>query len=216
MLPGLSEMKCPRCKADIEKTVKRCPYCNKLFEKHTTNLGKFNFLIGITAVIICAVFFIISCSGLRMYGLFTFILYFLLITFPIAAILSGLIGYKKDKYDRYSKICLALGIFSLFLLLSIIVFVNPLLQSSKTSPKYEYGISPAVHFSMDSKNKNILVTYVNGNILWSDIKIEGQYSTSPSPNTYVHVGDVITGCSGRIIILYRPSNLYLGKFYFDE
>jgi len=48
---------------------------------------------------------------------------------------------------------------------------------------------------------------------WEDITITGNCDTS-SLGTYVQAGDIITNCSGSIILTYGPSDYLIGTFYF--
>lgn len=74
---------------------------------------------------------------------------------------------------------------------------------------------PTIKFLQDEENFKIIVTYVSGDVKWSDINISGECDKS-SLTTYVLKGDEITDCHGTITITYKPNGAVLGTFLFKE
>lgn len=75
---------------------------------------------------------------------------------------------------------------------------------------------PAINFAQDLVNKTLTVISVTPNtVLWSDIDQIGSGHCDPLSNGPVMVGDIITNCTGFIVLRYVPSNEILGFFEFD-
>ncbi len=75
--------------------------------------------------------------------------------------------------------------------------------------------TPDIKFLQDEENFRIIVTYVSGEVKWTDINISGDCDKS-SLTTYVLKGDEITNCHGTITITYNPTGALLGTFIFKE
>lgn len=76
--------------------------------------------------------------------------------------------------------------------------------------------TPEITFAMDLENNTLTVVYVNpDNVLWSDLDQIGSGNCDPLPTGNVTVGDIITNCSGTIVIRYIPTNEVIGVFEFQ-
>lgn len=75
--------------------------------------------------------------------------------------------------------------------------------------------TPTIKFLQDEENFKIIVTYVSGDVKWTDINISGECDKS-TLTTYVLKGDEITDCHGTITITYKPNGAVLGTFIFKE
>jgi hypothetical protein len=75
---------------------------------------------------------------------------------------------------------------------------------------------PTIVFNQDLINRTLTVLSVTpATIFWSDIDQIGAGNCDPFPNGNVTVGDVITNCTGIIVLRYIPLNEVLGVFEFD-
>ncbi|HEC93465.1 MAG TPA: hypothetical protein ENI51_10850, partial [Candidatus Atribacteria bacterium] len=79
-----------------------------------------------------------------------------------------------------------------------------------------HSTTPAIGFQPESQKHKIKITYVESNdVLWSDISIVGDCNTSDL-GEYVTDSDIITECSGRIIVKYIQNGVVLADYNFDE
>ena len=85
-------------------------------------------------------------------------------------------------------------------------FIDPSQQSPQT---------PTIEFHQDPGNATLQVLYADADILWSDISEVGDGSCDPLPEGNVTAGDMITNCTGIIVLLYLPTYEVLGAFEFD-
>jgi len=85
-------------------------------------------------------------------------------------------------------------------------FIDPSQQPPQT---------PDIGFQQDLGNDSITVTYVAPGELWSDIAEIGAGSCDPFPEGNVTAGDLITNCSGIIVLQYLPTYEILGVFEFE-
>jgi hypothetical protein len=75
---------------------------------------------------------------------------------------------------------------------------------------------PTVYFAQNTVNRTLTVMSVApATLLWSDIDQIGAGSCDPLPGGNIMVGDVITNCTGIIVLRYVPLNEILGVFEFD-
>ena len=76
--------------------------------------------------------------------------------------------------------------------------------------------TPEIIFAMDLENNTLTVVYVNpDDVLWSDLDQIGSGTCDPLPTGNVTVGDMITNCSGTIVLRYIPTNEVIGVFEFQ-
>lgn len=86
-------------------------------------------------------------------------------------------------------------------------FIDPSQQPPQT---------PNIGFQQDLGNNTLTVTYTTAaDILWSDISEIGAGSCNPFPAGNVTTGDMITNCTGVIVLQYIPTHEILGVFEFD-
>lgn len=79
-------------------------------------------------------------------------------------------------------------------------------------------VPPEISFVADDTNRTITVTAVNFSqpVNWSDISQVGNGTCDPLPNGTVDAGDMITNCSGWIILVYVPYSAWLYDHQFPE
>jgi hypothetical protein len=83
-------------------------------------------------------------------------------------------------------------------------------------PNQQHPQTPNIVFQQDIVNKTLQVLSINSNdVLWSDIDEIGAGSCDPLPVGNVTVGDILTNCSGIIVLQYIPTQEILGVFEFD-
>jgi hypothetical protein len=75
--------------------------------------------------------------------------------------------------------------------------------------------TPTIEFQQDLGNNTLTVVTAPTDILWSDIKEIGEGSCDPFPEGTVVAGDMITNCTGIIVLQYVPTSIILGVFEFD-
>jgi hypothetical protein len=86
-------------------------------------------------------------------------------------------------------------------------FIDPSQQPPQT---------PDIVFQQDLGNDTLTVTYATAvNVLWSDISEIGAGSCDPFPEGNVTAGDMITNCTGIVVLQYIPTYEILGVFEFD-
>jgi hypothetical protein len=86
-------------------------------------------------------------------------------------------------------------------------FIDPSQQPPQT---------PDIGFQQDLGNDTLTVTYVTAaDVLWSDVSEIGAGSCNPLPGGNVTAGDMITNCTGIIVLQYLPTYEILGVFNFD-
>jgi len=86
-------------------------------------------------------------------------------------------------------------------------FIDPSQQPPQT---------PDIGFQQDLGNDTLTVTYATAvDVLWSDISEIGAGSCDPFPEGNVTAGDMITNCTGIIVLQYIPTYEILGVFEFD-
>ncbi len=75
--------------------------------------------------------------------------------------------------------------------------------------------TPDIGFSQDNTNHTLTVISVSAaDISWSDISEVGDGSCDPLPTGNVTIGDIITNCTGIIVLLYLPTYETIGAFEF--
>jgi hypothetical protein len=83
-------------------------------------------------------------------------------------------------------------------------------------PSQQPPQTPDIGFQQDLGNDTLTVTYVTAaDVLWSDISEIGAGSCDPLPVGNVTAGDMITNCTGIIVLQYLPTYEILGVFEFD-
>lgn len=85
-------------------------------------------------------------------------------------------------------------------------FIDPTQQPPQT---------PDIGFQQDLGNDTLTVTYATADVLWSDISEIGAGSCDPFPEGNVTAGDMVTNCTGIIVLQYLPTYEILGVFEFD-
>ena len=76
--------------------------------------------------------------------------------------------------------------------------------------------TPTISFDADSQTHKISISSVDPNdVLWSDILIIGDCNTSDL-GEYVTDSDVISECSGNIILTYTENEVVLADYEFEE
>lgn len=76
--------------------------------------------------------------------------------------------------------------------------------------------TPVINFQQNETNNTLTVTYVStADIPWSDVSEIGEGSCSPFPDKNITAGDMITDCTGIIVLQYLPTYEILGVFEFD-
>jgi hypothetical protein len=85
-------------------------------------------------------------------------------------------------------------------------FINPSQQPPQT---------PLIGFQQDLTNMTLTVTSTSAiNIPWTDIAEIGAGSCDPFPEGFVTAGDIITNCTGIIVLQYLPTYEILCYFEF--
>jgi flagellar biosynthesis protein FliQ len=75
--------------------------------------------------------------------------------------------------------------------------------------------TPDIGFAQDSTNHTLSVISMSAaDILWSDISEVGEGSCDPLPTGNVTIGNMITNCTGIIILLYLPTYEVIDAFEF--
>lgn len=76
--------------------------------------------------------------------------------------------------------------------------------------------TPVIGFSPDETNNTLTVTYTSAaDILWDDLSEIGAGGCDPFPEGNVTTGDMITNCTGIIVLQYLPTYEILYVFEFD-
>jgi hypothetical protein len=75
--------------------------------------------------------------------------------------------------------------------------------------------TPVIDFQQDLGNDTLTVTYASADVLWSDLSEIGAGSCDPFPTGNVTAGEMITNCTGIIVLQYLPTFEILGVFEFD-
>ncbi len=76
--------------------------------------------------------------------------------------------------------------------------------------------TPVIGFTPDETNNTLTVTYTSAaDILWDDLSEIGAGSCDPFPQGNVTIGDMITNCTGIIVLQYLPTYEILYVFEFD-
>jgi hypothetical protein len=76
-------------------------------------------------------------------------------------------------------------------------------------------LTPNIVFQQDLGNDTLIVSYASANVQWSDIAEIGEGGCDPLPEGNVTAGDMITSCTGIIVLQYVPTYEILGVFEFD-
>lgn len=83
-------------------------------------------------------------------------------------------------------------------------------------PSQQQTQTPDIGFLQDNTNNTLTVISTSApDILWSDISEVGDGSCDPLPAGNVTAGDVITNCTGVVVLLYLPTYEVIGAFEFD-
>ncbi|HUT00026.1 MAG TPA: hypothetical protein VMY59_06895 [Candidatus Thermoplasmatota archaeon] len=84
-------------------------------------------------------------------------------------------------------------------------------------PNQQQPQTPNIVFQQDTTNKTVQVLSIDSNdVLWSDIDQIGAGSCDPLPVGNVTAGDILTNCTGIIVLQYIPTQEILGVFEFDQ
>ncbi|MBN1859941.1 MAG: hypothetical protein JW840_00615 [Candidatus Thermoplasmatota archaeon] len=76
--------------------------------------------------------------------------------------------------------------------------------------------TPTVQFQQDDVNNTLMVLAVApSGVLWEDIDEIGAGSCDPLPTGEVTAGDMLSNCTGILVLQYSPLNQILGVFKFD-
>lgn len=76
--------------------------------------------------------------------------------------------------------------------------------------------TPVIGFQQDEMNNTLTVSYTSaGDILWNDLSQIGAGSCDPFPEGNVTTGDMISNCTGIIVLQYLPTYEILGVYEFD-
>lgn len=76
--------------------------------------------------------------------------------------------------------------------------------------------TPVIGFQQDEMNNTLTVSYTSaGDILWNDLSEIGAGSCDPFPEGNVTTGDMISNCTGIIVLQYLPTYEILGVYEFD-
>jgi len=83
-------------------------------------------------------------------------------------------------------------------------------------PSQQPTQTPQIGFQQDNTNRTLTVTYTSAvDIPWSDLSEVGDGTCDPLPTGNVTAGDIITNCTGIIVLLYLPTYEVLGAFEFE-
>lgn len=81
---------------------------------------------------------------------------------------------------------------------------------------WKHMYTPEIIFEMDEVNNTLTVIQVNpDDILWEDIEQIGSGDCDPFPTGTVEINDEITGCTGIIILRYKPTGQLIGIYEFE-
>jgi len=116
---------------------------------------------------------------------------------------------KKDKLVLIIVLVLIIAIVStVAIAATVYVYVSGMMGPSSI------GDTPSVYFSADYSENTLTVMSAESNLEWDDFSIAGTCNTSGF-GTYVTFGDMITNCSGQIIIIYEPTGGIMGTWTFS-
>jgi hypothetical protein len=99
------------------------------------------------------------------------------------------------------------------IIVAMIVVAGFVLIKTGYIPEVEKPVIPNIEFIKDDVNKILIVKSVQGEVLWSEIEILGDYDP-PSFGQYVSVGDRIINCIGTIIIRHPSTDTTLKTYKF--
>ena len=116
---------------------------------------------------------------------------------------------KKDKLVLIIVLVLVIAIVStIAIAATVYVYVSGMLGPSPI------GDTPSVYFLSSYIDNTLTVMSTESNLEWDDFSIVGTCNTS-GLGTYVTFGDMITNCSGQIIISYEPTGGTMGTWTFS-
>jgi len=116
---------------------------------------------------------------------------------------------KKDKLVLIIVLVLVIAIVSTIAIAAIVyVYMGRMTGSSSV------GDTPSVYFSPSYTYNVLTVMSTESNLEWDDFSFAGACNTS-GLGTYVTFGDMITNCSGQIIISYEPTGGTMGTWTFS-
>ncbi len=97
---------------------------------------------------------------------------------------------------------------------AVYVYVTGMVGSINT---HSYESTPSMYLLRNTTEKTLTVTYVyfSSSVPWDDIEIQGTCNTSMLGG-YVTEGDTITECSGKITMIYIPTNSKIDDWTFSE
>ena len=83
-------------------------------------------------------------------------------------------------------------------------------------PDYTPPETPTILFDQNNENHTLTVTYISDeNIYWEDIENIGSGTCDTLPTGNITIGDMITNCTGIIVLRYTITDSILGVFEFD-
>jgi len=86
--------------------------------------------------------------------------------------------------------------------------------SGMIGPSPSTGNMPSVYFLPNYTDNTLTVMSTESNLKWDDFSIVGICNTS-GLGTYVTFGDMLTNCSGQIIITYESTGVTTGTWTFS-
>ena len=95
----------------------------------------------------------------------------------------------------------------------MIVIAGFVLYNYGYIPERDKNNIPDIVFSKDEDKKTLTVESIIGKVLWADIEIEGDCEKS-NLGSFIAIGDMITECTGTIVIWHKPSGTLLYTFKF--
>ena len=76
--------------------------------------------------------------------------------------------------------------------------------------------TPTIQFQQNDVNNTLTVlAVIPSGVLWEDINEIGAGSCDPLPPGEVTVGDMLSNCTGILVLQYSPLNQIIGVFEFD-
>lgn len=110
------------------------------------------------------------------------------------------------------EIKIIVGIIVIAILVSIFVimwiFINSGLRPC-------CGDEYTINLTEDSTKKTLTVTHIGyspKSLNWSDIEVRGNATL---PTGTIDIGDIITNCSGEVVLIFLPENILIGDWIFE-
>jgi len=126
---------------------------------------------------------------------------------------APIIAEQEPKKDKTALIIVLVVVILLIVPIAISAAVY-VYVSGMIGPSPSTGNMPSVYFLPNYTDNTLTVMSTESNLKWDDFSIVGICNTS-GLGTYVTFGDMLTNCSGQIIITYESTGVTTGTWTFS-